>query len=115
MSYETRCVRIRLKPGSLGRVREWTSTINSQVDEALATLRDEGVIIECVFLDSSELGDFLIYFMKAESFEAAASAATTSGHAIDDYHRRFTRDTWLERSELETLIDLDRIDEFIKK
>jgi hypothetical protein len=49
---ETSCVKIRLKPGSLDRVREWAKTLNeTRRDEALATLRDETVVLEAAFLD----------------------------------------------------------------
>ena len=53
MNYETRCVKIKLKPNSVEKVREWAKTINERKEEALATLRDEGVILEAVFLDKT--------------------------------------------------------------
>ena len=58
---ETACAKVRLKPGSLDRVREWATELRTRSDEVLATLRDEGVVIESVFLDSDEQGDFLVY------------------------------------------------------
>jgi hypothetical protein len=109
--FETRCMKIKLKEGSLERVREWAETINRRRDEALETLRDEEVVIESAFLDSTPEGDFLIYFMKAKSFEQVAEAFQKSIHAIDEYHREFLRDVSLERSPLELLIDLERITE----
>jgi hypothetical protein len=108
---ETRCWKIKLKPDSIARVREWAQTINSRKDEALATLRDETVIIEAVFLDSTDDGDYLIAIMKAESFEKSAEAAANSTHAIDEYHRRVMREVRDEKVELELLVDLDRISE----
>src|ERR687886_238111 len=89
--YETRCVKIKLKPNSIERVREWAETLNRRRDEAIETLRDETVVVESVFLDRTEQGDFLIYFMKAESFEKSSLAAETSSHSIDEYHRKFMR------------------------
>jgi hypothetical protein len=47
---ETQCVKIHLKPGSVERVHEWAAELNRRQDEALATLRDEGVCLESVFL-----------------------------------------------------------------
>jgi hypothetical protein len=108
---ETRCWKIKLKPDSIGRVRQWAQTINSRKTEALATLRDETVIIEAVFLDSTGDGDYLIAIMKAESFEKAAAAVVNSKHAIDEYHRRVMREVRDEKVELELLVDLDRISE----
>lgn len=109
MKYETRCVKIKLKPNSIEKVREWAQTINERNDEALATLRDEGVILEAVFLDQNSEGDFLIYVMKAESFEKSKKAFETSSHAIDEYHRNFKSECWEDEKKLKTLIELDRI------
>lgn len=111
MKYETRCVKIKLKPNSLEKVREWQRTINDRKDEALATLRDEGVILETVFLDQTSEGDFFIYVMKAKSFKKVKEAYEKSVHAIDEYHRKFMSETYETREELELLIDLDRIAE----
>jgi hypothetical protein len=111
MNYETRCVKIRLKPDSIEKVREWAKTLNERKDEALATLRDESVILEAVFLDRTADGDFLIYLMKAESFEKANAAVEASVHAIDEYHQNFKRECFADRKRLEMLVDLDRISE----
>ena len=105
---ETRCFKIKLKPGSIERAREWAQTINRRRDEALATLRDETIVIESVFLDRTHHGDFLIIYTKAVSFARSAEAVQNTTHAIDEYHRRFKRETWNERGELELLVDLDR-------
>ncbi len=107
MNYETRCAKIKLKPGSIEKVREWAKTLNERKDEALATLRDESVILETVFLDQTDEGDFLIYMMKAESFEKARDAVQKSIHEIDAYHQSFKRETWAERKQLELLVDLE--------
>jgi len=112
MPCETRCVKIRLKPNSLERVREWATALNeSRRAEALATLRDETIVFEAAFLDHTAEGDFLIYAMKPESFEKSKAAVAASTHEIDKYHQQFTRDTWDVRTPLELLVDLDRIGE----
>jgi Family of unknown function (DUF6176) len=107
--FETRCVKIRLKADSIERVREWANEINCRKDEALATLKDEGVAIESVFLDQNSEGDFLIYYMKAENFAEAKKAVAKSIHKIDEYHRQFKEDCWLDGKKLETLIDLENL------
>ena len=111
MKYQTNCVKIKLKLNSLEKVRTWAKTINERKDEALATLRDEGVIIECVFLDQTSEGDFLISIMKAESFEKAREAMEKSVHEIDKFHQQFKQETWEDGKKLELLVDLDRISE----
>ena len=107
--FETNCVRIKLKPGSIERVREWAAEINRRSDEALASLRDEGVLVESAFLDSGEDGDFLIYYMKAESLKKAKEAGRRSTREIDAYHQQFQRDTFESGKKLELLVDLERI------
>lgn len=108
---ETTCVKVRLKPGSLGRVRAWSAELTGRSDEVLATLRDERVIVESVFLDQTSDGDFLIYYLKARSLEQAGQAAQQSRHEIDAYHQEFKRDTWDTRKPLELLIDFENFTE----
>lgn len=102
----TKCVKIRLKPGGLERAREWAAEINRRSNEALATLRDEGVTIESAFLDSTSEGDFLIYYMRASDFDRAKEVVSQSPHPIDAYHKKFKDECWGERRHLELLIDL---------
>ena len=111
MNFETRCVKIKLKPGSIEKARDWARVINERKTEALETLRDESVILETVFLDQTSEGDFLIYLMKAESFEKARESVQKSVHSIDEFHQDFKRETWAGGEQLELLIDLDRIAE----
>ena len=107
--FETSCIKIRLKPNSVERVRQWANEINTRKDETLLTLKDEGVVIESVFLDQNSEGDFLIYYMKAENFAEAKKAVVKSIHKIDEYHRQFKKDCWLDGKKLEALIDLENL------
>ena len=106
---ETICVKVKLRPGSLELVHEWADELRSRADEVLATLRDEGVVVESVFLDSNEQGDYLVYYMKARSLSAAREAAERSSHPIDAYHERFKAHTWESRSSLELLVDFENL------
>jgi hypothetical protein len=102
---ETVCVRVRLKPGSLSRVRAWAAELTARREEVLATLRDEGVVVESVFLDGEEL----VYYLKAKDVAHAQAVAARSQHAIDEYHRRFKDETFGERRTLELLIDFENL------
>jgi L-rhamnose mutarotase len=102
---ETVCVRVRLKEGSLERVREWARELNARRDEVLATLRDEGVRVESVFLD----GDTLVYYMRADSLEQAREVYAHSTHAIDAYHQQFKDETFDGQTSLELLIDFENL------
>jgi len=107
---ETVCVKVTLKPGSLDRVREWAAELRARPAEVLATLRTEGVLVESVFLDSTDDGDFLIYYIKAASMEIAQRAVRQSEHPINRYHEQFKADTWGVRAPLELLIDFENLD-----
>lgn len=109
--FETGCRKIKLKPGSLEQVREWAAELNRRPTEVLATLRDEEVMVESVFLESHDEGDFLIYYMKLKSFERANEVVKGSPHPIDAYHNEFKKATFETSKKLELLIDFDRIEE----
>lgn len=98
-------MRVRLRPGSLERVREWAAELNSRRDEVLATLRDEGVRIESVFLD----GETLVYYMRADDLEHARAVYARSEHAIDAYHQGFKDETFDEQTALELLVDFENL------
>ncbi len=104
---ETRCVRVKIKPGSLDAVREWARTINSRREEAVATLRNELVQIESVFLELAADGDFLIYYMRGLDLTASQKAAGVSEHAIDAYHQNFMRAHTEGGTVLEVLVNLE--------
>ena len=104
---DTACVKVRLKPDSLDRVRAWAAELNRRSEEVLATLRDEQVVVESVFLDQTSEGDFLIYYLKARNLEEAAQAARQSQHQIDAFHQQFKQDAWESRKPLELLIDFE--------
>ncbi|WP_420595610.1 DUF6176 family protein [Deinococcus sp.] len=108
---ETRAWRIKLKPGSLERVRQWAAELTRRQAEALDTLRDETVWLECFFLERTEEGEYLIAVMCAEDFEQSRAAVEHSLHSIDAYHQQFKKDTWQSGERLEQLVNLDRLDE----
>jgi Family of unknown function (DUF6176) len=98
-------MRVRLEPGSLPRVREWAAELNARRSEVLATLRDEGVRVESVFLD----GETLVYYLKADSIDKARDVYAGSQHAIDAYHQRFKDETFAEQTQLELLVDFENL------
>jgi hypothetical protein len=81
---DTACVKVRLKPDSLDRVRASAAELNRRSDEVLATLLDEQVVVESVFLDQTSEGDLLIYYLKARLLEEAGAG----GAAVPARDRR---------------------------
>jgi hypothetical protein len=107
-SHEAVCARVRLKPGSVARAREWASYLAEHRQESLERLAAEGVSIESVFLDESGGDAFLVYYMRTVSIEKAQQVARDSAAAIDREHARFKAEAWVEVKRLELLLDLSR-------
>lgn len=102
---KTKCILIKLKPDSIDRVTEWANTLNQRSGEVFETLKNEGVCLESAFLAHINDNDYLVYVMRAEDFDKAKAVTKMSTSLIDEYHRKFKVDTWLERTELTNLID----------
>ncbi len=97
---------IELRPNSLDRVQEWARTLNERADEAIATLRDEGVKLESWFHLSLDGKDYLLCYMRTESMEKAQEVVKSSPHAIDAYHQQFKKDAWVGGKAARLLVDL---------
>ncbi len=82
---------IELKPDSMKRVEAWAETINERMDEAVVTLRDEGVALESWFNLSLNGKDYLLTYMRADSLKKAQEVVKESAHAIDAYHQQFKK------------------------
>ncbi len=81
-------VRQRVKPGKVDRLREWMAEIEDREEEALATLRDEGMLTETAFLEDREDGTYLYYYMEAEDLDRVREQFADSDHEIDAEHKR---------------------------
>ena len=80
---------------------DWCQELNRRRDEVLATLRNEGVMVEACFLSPDE--DCVYYFMQAQSFDKARKASSTSQYPIDEEHRRHRRASVEEAERLRCL------------
>lgn len=78
----------RVAPGKTERLREWMAEIESRREEALRTLRHEGMHTEAAFLERGEEADYLVYFMEAEDVEHVFEAFANSPYEIDAEHQR---------------------------
>jgi hypothetical protein len=77
---------IKLKPDSGSKVDEWRDPMTSRLDEALATLVNEGVQIESWFRIKIEGQDYLLWYMRADSMKEVFEVSQTFKHPIDKYH-----------------------------
>lgn len=104
------CVVIKLKTGSLPRVREWADHLRVNKSAALQSLENEGVTVENFFLVTLDEKDYLIGYTRAESLDRASEVVKESLLEIDAYHQTFKKDTWENRYKTELLVNLSRID-----
>ena len=82
----------KLADGKTERLREWADEVRNRSDEAVETLRDEGMHSETAFVEHTDDGDFLVYYMKADDIDAVYEAAEDSSHDIDEDHERVLMD-----------------------
>lgn len=79
--------RNRIAPGKTERLREWMAEIRSREDEALETLEREGMHEEAAFLERTDDGDYLVYYMKADDIDEVYESFESSQYDIDREHR----------------------------
>ncbi|MFE1745393.1 DUF6176 family protein [Coleofasciculus sp. H7-2] len=108
---ETQCLKIRIKPGLTIPVIGWLKNLNNQLDEVRELLRNEGILIESIFLERSKDGDFLILYQKAEDLSKASEAFYHSSSPLALATQKFISETWGDIQPLELVIDFERMTE----
>ena len=106
---QTICVKTKLKKDSVEHVIEWFNTLKIRINEMIDTLKNEGVVIESVFLDKHGDDNFLIYYMKAMDISRVHEIFGNSTLPIDTYHKECWKKYCEGREILEELLDIDRI------
>ncbi|WP_436911871.1 DUF6176 family protein [Halosimplex marinum] len=81
-------VKQRVEEGKVDRLREWMAEVRDRRDEAEATLRDEGMLTESAFLERTDDGPHLVYYMEAEDIERVWDQYEDSDHDIDREHEQ---------------------------
>lgn len=109
MNLNVKCIRIKLKPDSIGEVEKWADTLNRRKAEVVETMEKEGIFIESVFLDKVGGDDYLIYYVRAEDFEKSSKVVESSELDIDKYHKTFKKNCWESGTSLQKLLDVSRM------
>lgn len=78
----------KLKSGKTEQLREWMSEIQEREEEAVQTLQSEGMHSEAAFLEHTEDGDYLVYYMEAENLRQVYESFENSSHDIDEEHKQ---------------------------
>ncbi|WP_134669865.1 DUF6176 family protein [Halorussus marinus] len=82
----------KIEAGKTQRLEEWAREVRDREAEAIETLKNEGMYEETAFIEHTDGGDFLIYYMKAEDVDRVYEAYEESSHAIDEEHEQVMLD-----------------------
>jgi hypothetical protein len=109
--YETQLLKIKIRPGKTAKVIEFLRTLRSRKDQSLAAMNREGMIIESMFLERRDDGDFLYYYAKARDLAQANLVNMQATDPLTLEIREFVMETWDHIVSPEPLLDLDLIPE----
>jgi Family of unknown function (DUF6176) len=107
---ETSCAVIELNPDSVEKVKEWAAFMNTNREEALLSLKNEGVTIESAFIAKIEGKDYFIGYMRAVDMLHASTVVKTSTLVVDAFHKAFKKTCWKSLVHATPVLDLSRIE-----
>ena len=99
-------VLIQLKLDSMANVEAWQKELNIRKDEAIETLKAEGVFVESWFHVELEGKDYLIAYTRAENIAKAQDIARNSSFPVDTMHKVF-KQNWAKVTPAKLLVDLE--------
>lgn len=99
---------IKLKPNSLSNVDAWKAELLERKEEAIETLKAEGVYVESWFHIELDGQDYLLAYMRANNIAEAQKIGKNSSFDIDKVHKKF-KENWEKGYSLKLLIDLENI------
>ena len=105
-----RCIRVRLKPRSLNKVKNWFFELNKRRNEVLESMKNENVIVESAFLDKQNGHYYLIYYIKSTDIKKALEIFEKSLLPIDVFYKKNWNQFCDNLTVLDTLLDLDLIE-----
>ncbi|WP_238014818.1 DUF6176 family protein [Dactylosporangium sp. AC04546] len=80
---QTRRIRIRLKPGTADRMEQWlVSSFGDRHDEALASMRNNGLLWECAYIERGEV-DVVVLLQCSDDFGETSRRFLGSDLPID--------------------------------
>ena len=112
--YETQLLKVKIKPGQTQAAQQFIKFMNEQRESCLNTCRQEGMVVESLFFESTSAGDFLYLYAKARNLEKADQVFKESTEPINNQVKEFIEQTWEETTALEPLLHLDLIEEAAK-
>ncbi|MBJ8441282.1 DUF6176 family protein [Acinetobacter junii] len=102
-------VLIKLKQDTLANVDAWKIEIEQRKDEAIQTLKAEGVTIESWFHLELDGNNYLIAYIRSHDIGHAQQVARNSSFEIDKVHKQF-KQNWERIIPATLLVDLENYD-----
>ena len=93
MSQST-CMKIRLKPGMTEVYLDFTKQVLNRKDELTASLKEQGIIAQHIFLERSPNGDFIFFYLKSEDLAKTRDTLYSSKRKIDLEMREMVDAAW---------------------
>lgn len=109
--YETQLLKIRIRPGKTGQVIEFLRTLQERESQCVDALRREGMVVESMFLERHDEGDYLYYYVKARNLLHANEVNMQATDPLTLEIRQFVAETWDHIVSPEPLLDIDLIKE----
>jgi hypothetical protein len=109
--YETQLLKIKIRPGKTARVIEFLRSLKSRKDLSLEAMRREGMVVETMFLERRDDGDYLYYYAKARDLALANQVNMEATDPLTMEIRNFVAETWDHITSPEPLLDLDLVQE----
>lgn len=109
---DLQCLKVKIKDGKTHYALEWIRGMSERYPDGLnEVLAQEGMIVETIFVDHAEDGDYLIVYQRADDLLDAHRNFLDSDHPFDDAIREFVAETWGECKHLDLLIDHEKTEE----
>jgi biotin operon repressor len=96
---------IELAPDSEEQIKNWSGYINTHIEQALQTLRDEGVEVESFFHLHLDGKDYLLTYQRVADSKKSHEVFSVSESEVDRVHREFKK-SWLKGHKAKLLVDL---------
>lgn len=105
---DVKAVLIKLKPDTDQSVKHWQAQIERLKEEAIESIRNEGITIESWFQAEISGDKYLLAYLRSENLEQAYRITAASKLEVDKVHQQFKRSTWDRHGivDCELLIDL---------
>ena len=109
--YQSQLLKIRIRPGKTPAVLDFLRSLQEREDLSLEAMRREGMVVENMFLERRDDGDYLYYYAKARDLARAAQVNMQATDALSMEIRNFIAETWDHIASPEPVLDLDLIRE----